>query len=194
MPIYVPGIRDRHNRPKRNGKRSIVAMLSLTAMVDMFTVLAVFLLQNYQTTGEVIELSDEVKLPRASQVKELKPANVVMISPKEVTLNKVKVVDIEPVKAQKDWEIQQLKTSITESFKRMEEAKKNAPIEQIRAAVDQNKPEGQRSEPEDLRRVTVQADKSIDFLTIKKVMYTLYEAGSSEINFAVLKDEKGLKN
>lgn len=194
MPIYVPGIRDRHNRPKRNGKRSIVAMLSLTAMVDMFTVLAVFLLQNYQTTGEVIELSDDVKLPRASQVKELKPANVVMISPKEVTLNKVKVVDIDLVKAQKDWEIQQLKTQVMDNFKRMEEAKKSAPIEKIRQAVDQNKPEGSREEPEDLRRVTVQADKSIDFLTIKKVMYTLYEAGSSEINFAVLKDEKGIKN
>jgi len=194
MPIYVPGVRDKHNRPKRNGKRGVVAMLSLTAMVDMFTVLAVFLLQNYQTTGEVIELSDDVILPRASQVKELKPANVVMISPKEVTLNKVKVVDLEMVKAQKDWEIMQLKTSIVDSFKRMEEAKKNAPIEKIRAAVDQNKPEGSREEPEDLRRVTVQADKSIDFLTIKKVMYTLYEAGSSEINFAVLKDEKGIKN
>lgn len=194
MPIYAPGVRDKHNRPMRSAKRSVVAMLSLTAMVDMFTVLAVFLLQNYQTTGEVIELSDDVILPRASQVKELKPANVVLVSPKEVTLNKIKVADIEMVKAQKDWEIVSLKTSVQESFRRMEEAKKLGTVEKIRAAIDQNKPEGQREEPEDLRRVTVQADKSIDFLTIKKVMYTLYEAGSSEINFAVLKDEKGLRN
>jgi biopolymer transport protein ExbD len=194
MAIYVPGIRDRHNRPKRSGKRSVVAMLSLTAMVDMFTVLAVFLLQNYQTTGEVIELSDDVKLPRASQVKELKPANVVLVSPHEVTLNKVRVADTSVVKAQKDWEIQSLKMSVMDNFKRMEEARRQAPLEKLRSAVDQNKPPSQREEPQDLRRVTVQADKSIDFLTIKKVMYTLYEAGSSEINFAVLKDEKGTRN
>ncbi|MES2857036.1 MAG: adventurous gliding motility protein S, partial [Bdellovibrionota bacterium] len=63
MPIYAPGRRDRHNRPLKGSGRKIVAMLSLTAMVDMFTVLAVFLLQNYQTTGEIIELSEEVVLP-----------------------------------------------------------------------------------------------------------------------------------
>ncbi len=191
MAIYVPGLRDRHNRPKRNGKRAIVAMLSLTAMVDMFTVLAVFLLQNYQTTGEVIELSDDVELPKASQVKELKPAHVVTISPTEVALDKVKVADIKSIRAQNEWDIPLLKATIIDNFKRMEEARRLGGLEKIKAAVDQNKPEGQREEPEDFRRVTVQADKSIDFLTIKKVMYTLYESGASEINFAVMKDEKG---
>jgi biopolymer transport protein ExbD len=44
--------------------------------------------------------------------------------------------------------------------------------------------------PEDFRRVTVQADKVIDAGTVKKVMYTLTEAGASEINFAVLRDER----
>jgi biopolymer transport protein ExbD len=191
MPIYAPGIRDRHNRSRRGRKRNIVAMLPLTAMVDMFTVLAVFLLQNYQTTGEVIELSDDVKLPKASATKELKPANVIMVSPKEITLDKQKVVDVPTVRAQADWDIPILAQAINAKFKAMEEARKLVGIDQIRQAVDQNKPEAQREKPEDLRRVTVQADKSIDFLTIKKVMYTLYQAGASEINFAVLKDEKG---
>jgi biopolymer transport protein ExbD len=191
MPIYAPGVRDRHNRTKKRGKRSIVAMLSLTAMVDMFTVLAVFLLQNYQTTGEAIELSDEVKLPRASQTKELKPAHVVMVSPKAVVLDKQVVADIELIKAQKDWEIPSLAQALAERFKQAEENQKLLGLEKVRAAIDQNKPESQREKPEDLRRITVQADKSIDFLTIKKVMYTLYEAGATEINFAVLKNESG---
>lgn len=193
MPIYAPGLRDRHNRPRRGGKRSIVAMLPLTAMVDMFTVLAVFLLQNYQTTGEVIELRDDVKLPKASQTKELKPANVVMVSPKEITLDKIKVIDIAQVRSQVDWEIPFLATTILAKFKTLEENRKLLGLEKVKQAIDQNKPESQREKPEDLRRVTVQADKSIDFLTIKKVMYTLYQAGASEINFAVLKDDKPAK-
>ncbi|MEK7356260.1 MAG: adventurous gliding motility protein S, partial [Bdellovibrionota bacterium] len=61
MAIYAPGRRDRHNRPERSTSRSVMAHLSLTAMVDMFTVLAVFLLQNYQTTGEVIDITDNVE-------------------------------------------------------------------------------------------------------------------------------------
>src|SRR3712207_7799312 len=38
--LPISGKRDRHNRRTSGGKRSAVAMLSLTAMVDMFTVLA----------------------------------------------------------------------------------------------------------------------------------------------------------
>ena len=41
MPIHVPGKRNKRNK-KVGGKRSAVAVLQLTAMVDMFTVLAVF--------------------------------------------------------------------------------------------------------------------------------------------------------
>jgi biopolymer transport protein ExbD len=190
MAIYTPGIRDRHNRQKRNGKRNVVAMLSLTAMVDMFTVLAVFLLQNYQTTGEVIELSDDVVLPKASAVKELKPAHVVLISPSGVSLDKVLVIPTAEVKAAQDWEIQPLITAVTVRFKEVEDSQKMLGLEKLRDAVDETKPDVAKQDPNDLRRITVQADKSIDFLTIKKVMYTLYQAGAAEINFAVMKNEK----
>ena len=49
MPIHRPGERHRYHNilSRRKGKRGLTAILSLTAMVDMFTVLAIFLLQNY---------------------------------------------------------------------------------------------------------------------------------------------------
>ena len=46
----------------------------------------------------------------------------------------------------------------------------------------------------DFRQVTLQADKDTDFLTVKKIMYTLTEAGASEINFAVITVENEYKN
>ena len=36
-------------------------------------------------------------------------------------------------------------------------------------------------------RVTIQADENAHFLQVKKVMYTLTEAGVKEMNFAVIK-------
>ena len=42
-------------------------------------------------------------------------------------------------------------------------------------------------DPNAWSKVTIQADKGIDFLTVKKVMYTVTEAGAGEINFAVTK-------
>ena len=38
------------------------------------------------------------------------------------------------------------------------------------------------------RKVTLQADKDMDYLTLKKVMYSIYEAGGGPINFAVAKE------
>jgi len=44
MAIFRPGQRHRYHNilKRRNKKRSVTAMLSLTAMVDMFTVLVIF--------------------------------------------------------------------------------------------------------------------------------------------------------
>lgn len=189
MAIFAPGKRDRHNRPLRGRGRSVVAMLSLTAMVDMFTVVAVFLLQNYQTTGEVIELSENVALPQAHAVRELQPAHVVVVSSQNILLDNEIVASFASVKEQEDWRIESLATKLTGKFKESED-KRKAFAGRVRDAVDETKTGTAPSEnPADDRRVTVQADKAVDFLTVKKVMLTLTEAGASEINFAVIKIE-----
>lgn len=190
MAIYVPGKRDRHQ--KLGGKkRGVVAILSLTAMVDMFTVLVVFLLQNYATTGQVLEIPEGVELPTAAQVKELKPTNVVIISDNDIKVNSTAVALTPTVKEQQDWMVEPLKAEI-ERLIAKGEADKAALTSQLRSAVERIKTGDQAAEPaiDEFRRMTIQADKKLDFLTLKKIMYTVTEAGVIEINFAVLKDSK----
>lgn len=188
MAIYAPGRRDRHNRPLRSRGRSVVAMLSLTAMVDMFTVVAVFLLQNYQTTGEVIELSDNVALPKAHAVKELQPAHVVVVSQTNILLDSEPIATFQQVKEQQEWRIEPLAVRLTEKFQ-ASAAKRQAFAGRVKDAVDQSREKAPSENPDDDRRITVQADKAVDFLTVKKVMMTLTQVGASEINFAVIKQE-----
>lgn len=191
MPIHVPGRRDRHNKVKGSGKRSVVAILSLTAMVDMFTVLVVFLLQNYATTGQVIEIPEGVDLPTAAQVKELKPTGVVIIGKDDVKVNNTSVIDLNSVKAQQDWMVEPLRAEV-EKLIAAGEKNKVALTSQLRNAVDRIKNGDRVATPEtdEFRRMTIQADKKLDFLTLKKIMYTVTEAGVFEINFAVLKETK----
>ncbi len=189
MPIYAPGKRDKKNRRTLGKKRSAVVMLSLTAMVDMFTVLVVFLLQNYNTTGEVIEISDQVELPQAMAVKEIKPAHVIVVSKDKIMLDKELVATFAQVKAQTDWKIEVLFNKMIDAFRKAEEKRKLLGLEKVRDAIDQSQPGLAQKKEDDMRRVTVQADKKVDFLTIKKVMTTLTMAGASEINFAVMKEE-----
>lgn len=190
MPIYTPGKRDRKNRRLGNKSRSVVAILSLTAMVDMFTVLTVFLLQNYKSTGEVLFIPKEVQLPTAAETKELTPAHVVTVSNKFVFLDQEIITDFNDVKNQKDWLVRPLYQKLIDAIQKSEVTNRQALKTQVKKVVG-NQPKAQK-EVNQFRRVTVQADKKIDFLTIKKIMYTVTEAGAEEINFAVMvvpKDE-----
>ena len=191
MPIHIPGSRDARGRRRQVAKRNVVAVLSLTAMVDLFTVLAVFLLQNYASTGEVIHIPERVQLPDAIETTEIKPSTIVSISNRELRLNDAVISDFRSIKNQTDWVIKKLKVAVEDIIAQGQQEK-----EQERASIE-NKIRSvmvdDSEEPESVdvfRKVTIQADKEIDFLTIKKVMYTLTEAGVYEINFAVIKKSK----
>ena len=191
MPIYKPGQRYRyHNILKRRGnKRSVTAILSLTAMVDMFTVLAIFLLQNYNTTGEILYIPKEVTLPKANRVVELMPSLVVTVSSKEILIDKMPVATFAEVQASKSWVIPNLRDQarlFLEKAKAEQDAKLQNKLTDVVDKTLGNKVEDLNA----WKKVTIQADKSIDYLTLKKIMYSVYEAGGGPINFAVAKDLK----
>ena len=185
MAIYAPGIRPRRGY-MRAGKRSMVAVLSLTAMVDMFTVLAVFLLQNYRV--EEIQLKKSVPLPQASAVKKLRPAHVVVVTKDEIFLDDLPVAKYEMVKEQEHWLIESLQVRLQKAIEDKKKEMESGLKSTLKTALYKKTEEDE--EEERLKRlawgrVTMQADKNIDFLTVKKVMYTITEAGASLINFAV---------
>jgi biopolymer transport protein ExbD len=188
MAIHTPGIRDRHNKNSKPRSRNIVGVLSLTAMVDMFTVLTVFLLQNYNVTGQVINIPKEIQLPRANEVKELKPAHIVTITPDFILLDDVKVSPTPDVKEQKEWMVPSLRDSYSQALKKDKDKRQSSFSNTIQQAVRTAKSPNAPDE-DNMGKVTLQADKAIDFLTIKKIMATLTEAGADEINFAVIKKD-----
>lgn len=191
MAIFRPGERHRYHNilSKRKGKRDVTAILSLTAMVDMFTVLVIFLLQNYNATGEILYIPKEVVLPKAASVRELKPAHVVTISNKEILLDKDPVATFEEVKGlgPDEWNIPKLKELLADALAKSKAEQDSKLQNKIRDVVETTKGEEGPEDPNAWSKVTIQADKGVDFLTVKKVLYTITEAGAGEINFAVTK-------
>ncbi|MGH1468703.1 MAG: ExbD/TolR family protein [Bdellovibrionales bacterium] len=185
MAIRVPGKRDRHGRLKI-AARTAVATLSLTAMVDMFTVLVVFLLMNYQSTGEVLPMKENVDLPQASSVDELEPANVVVVGPDGIELNGEKFETFDEVKASQDWILPRFKKALEAQIEEDRKEREESVSAKIQEAVKQAKAPDAKSDYI-AKKVTIQADKKTDILSLKKVMYTITEAGGDAINFAVLK-------
>lgn len=186
MAIFKPGVKFRHSRllSKAGGKRGVVAILSLTAMVDMFTVLVVFLLPNY---GEVLFIPKNVVLPQAEKIKELKPATVVTVSRDAVYIDKDSVATYDQVKAQEEWMIEPLRAKVVEALEKARKEYEVSLAKKIQDVVKAARGDEEKPEMNPWSKVTIQADKGMDFITVKKVMYTVTEAGAGEINFAVLK-------
>lgn len=195
MAIYTPGKRNRRNQITGAGKRNTVVMLSLTAMVDMFTVLTIFLLQNFKV--DAIKLKQNVPLPEASAIKKLQPAHVVVVTQDKIYVDEKAVADFRVVKEQQDWVIPALKEGLELKIKEAKKKSESTLKEQLKSTLAQNSKltpqeieEEEKEKRQDWGRVTVQADKEIDFLTVKKVLFTATEAGATLINFAVSQKEK----
>ena len=193
MAIHVPGYRSSNKRLRKmkSGKRSVVAVLSLTAMVDMFTVLTVFLLQNYNPdTGAVLDIPAEVQLPQATRHKELSPAHVITISNSGISFEKQKVFSLEEARQGDTLLLPRLKTIIERAIAQTFREHTESLGARFQDAVDAAKARS-REDSQSYRKVTIQADKGVDFVFIKKVMHTASEAGAGEVNFAVLEKESG---
>src|ERR1700756_4706079 len=89
--ITIPGPRLRKFAPLKfvrargSGKRSTYAELNLTSMVDMLTILVVFLLQTFSASGELLTVQKNIVLPEAQNFKDLEQAPIIAISKDSVT-------------------------------------------------------------------------------------------------------------
>jgi biopolymer transport protein ExbD len=149
------------------GKKSGYAELNLTSMVDMLTILVVFLLQTFSASGELLTVSKNIQLPEAVNFKDLEQAPIIAISRDAVTLNGDPKADSAELNRENtvDWKIPGLHDDLV---------------------VLKNNFKLLHPNPEDFKGlVIVQADKNIDFKIIKKVMYSCAVAGYSNVNFAV---------
>ena len=184
MPIYVPGIRQRGHHVQ-SFKRDVVAVLQLTAMVDMFTVLVVFLLQNYAVTNQILPISEKIALPQANEVKELKPSHVVVISDGIVTLNEELLGSLSEQTSETEWIFPPLKEKMEELLQISRQGGSNFLLAQFKKMSGKQEDESLIKQAP--FRVTIQADENAHFVELKKIMYTLTEAGVKEMNFAVIK-------
>src|SRR4051794_1735326 len=170
--IEKPGPHLGHDVPLKfvqkgaHGRKSAYADLNLTSMVDMLTILVVFLLQTFSASGELLTVQKNIVLPEASNFKDLEQAQVIAISKDAVTLAGRPMADAEELNKETtvDWKITQLHdelVTLKNNYKLLH------PSENFPGTI------------------ILQADKNVDFKVVKKVMYTCAVAGYPNVNFAV---------
>lgn len=183
MPVKVPKRRPAFpplNRlrsgPFSGGKRGLMLALNLTAMVDMFTVIVIFLLQNFSASGEILFMQKDLKLPDAEQSITLSERGpVVTLFDNEVLWEGERIGSL--------GELNDKEPGIPELTKRLEAVKKRE--EELKARS------GAAAKPEDAGKpfdghIIVQADVSTDFKLVRNAIFSVNKAGWVHIQFATM--------
>jgi biopolymer transport protein ExbD len=185
MPIVQPGKRPARRLAKSrvfgaklgHGRRAVNADLNVVPMVDMMTMLVIFLLQQFSATGEVLYMQKDIKLPEAAHGQSIEVAPVIAISADQVVVGGKKVADV------RDLEGDQAILNIQPLEERLRDDKKRWDF------IHQNDPDREKAWKGD---VNIQADVKVPFRILKRVMFSAAQAGYYNINFAALEAAGGL--
>jgi biopolymer transport protein ExbD len=173
MPINQPGKVLLRNIPldfvakkvSGHGAKAVDVSIPLVPFIDFLIVLVVFLLISFSASGELLAQKANLKMPKATNVADLEISPVIAIDPVVVTLDGRRMADTATLAA--DPKVERIEQLIQD----LETLKRNWSI-----LHPQQPFPGQ---------VVMQADVSIDYRVIKKLMFSAGQAGYANISFAV---------
>jgi biopolymer transport protein ExbD len=172
MPIKKPGkhpfapwLADFKPLTHKGGKKRGVADLLLTPLIDMFVILVVFLIMNFSATGELVNISKDIQLPKATATSTLERAPIIQVSAQTIAIEGFKVADSEEILRDPDLRVPRLTEKLQEMRK-----------------VDEMMHPGQPFKGQ----IILNCDKDIEFKLVRKVMMATAEAGYTNFNYAVL--------
>jgi len=173
MPIKRPGrvmlykvpLKFVTNRVTGHGRKAVDSSIALIPFIDFLIVLVVFLLTSFSATGELLAQQPNLRMPDATNVAVLEISPIIAINPQVITLDGRRMADTNSLAASPQVE------RIEQLVQDLETLKRNWSI------LHPSQPFP--------GTVIVQADRSIDFRVIKKVMFSAAQAGYGNISFAV---------
>jgi len=156
-----------------HGRRATYAALLLTPMVDMFTILVLYLIQQFNATGQILFIDPNIALPAARKASEVNGnPPFITITNDMISVQGKPVQPTEPLRKEGEW-----------SAPKLEEA-----LRQLRQlSTDVEQATGGRVTTESAQGIVlVQADVTVPYVLIKKTLFVAAKAGFARADFAVV--------
>ncbi len=151
---------------KHHKRNSQTDGLNLTSLMDIFTILVFFLMAN-SGDAQMLKDTDTIEMPKSTASTEPRETLVIQVDAKNIVIQGKKVAAIDEVKDSKEDIIEALKKELEYQSKR--------------------KPELTEREKRDGRAVTIQGDKDLPYVILKKLMATSAASEYRDISLAVSK-------
>lgn len=156
---------------RRARTRNQPVQLRLTSMIDMFTILLVFLLKSYSAEGQIITITKDLRLPDSTAEQPPISSPIIKVTQNLIILDDEAVAELEPTYRENNLEIPALRRSLAEKRILAERLGERDPNLSFKG------------------NVTIQGDRGIEFRILKKIMFTCGQEGYNNIYLAVTKQE-----
>jgi biopolymer transport protein ExbD len=160
-------------RTRRRKRGDGTVKLNITSMIDMFTLMVVFLLKNYSAQGQLVTPAQGLMLPTSTIEKTAAEALCVKVSSNTIMVENTIVIDpaaYQAILTQKDFMIQGLYDVLSNHA---DEARKSAEL----------------FNTEFSGKISIQGDVAIPYNVLTRVMYTCGQAGFPVMNLVVYRKE-----
>lgn len=148
---------DRHHRRNKGGNT-----LNLTALMDIFTILLIFLLVNNDNAAKLPDDPD-IDLPQSTAQELPKDALTIQVSGRQLLLDDRFVVSTEQIREQQENTIAVLVDALNQRASR---------------AIN--------FDPDEEREIMILADRKVPYTVIRKIMRSCMETPYTKVAFAVL--------
>ncbi|MBL8029463.1 MAG: biopolymer transporter ExbD [Fibrobacteres bacterium] len=148
--------------PRKSQTQQKTAMPPLTSLVDMMTILLVFLLQSFSAEGQLVTPSKDLELAESTSKKSPKPSLMIEVTQNSVMVDGRVIVSINEIDTTQGLDIKILHDELTD----------------IASLSDKEE-----------REVIIQCDKNTDFKHLKKIMGTCARASWSQFSLLVVERE-----
>ncbi|MGM0461719.1 MAG: ExbD/TolR family protein [Fibrobacterota bacterium] len=175
--------------PKQRGRagndRDVSSHLNITSMMDMFTIILLFLLQSYAAEGSILTASDDIALPNS--VAEDSPDEVrlqLTVSPDRILLDNKDLVATEDIRKLADSAFQKYDTEPHEdkpmALQILEDSlgmhmRGNEQLFAVNEITEQS-----------MRQIIIEVDKSMYMGVVHNIMHICARTGFTGMKFAVM--------
>ena len=161
--------------------------LTITSMMDMMTIILVFLLKSYSTDDITVAASDDLVLPVSSAMKKPILAVNLVVTKSNVVVDGLEVLHLG---TEVDEETGETFIAVPEDEKKGQMITRL--YDRLLEKAEDAKQMGEISQSEEHQfkgQILLQCDKTLPFSVVREVMYTAGQAQFAEFRFVVYKTD-----
>ena len=187
---FKRGLRRKRKKEREAEEEAITSELNITAMMDMMTILLVFLLKSFGANSANITLNEDLQLPISAATIKMDELVAITVTNKQILVGDKAVVDLEQVQGPDGKPTTQVPAAVRDNAGK---GMLIVPVEeQLRKEMDKIKQIAEYNPAMKVKnQISVIGDVNMPYSVLTQVLYTAGKAGLDGYKFVVIGMKQG---